>query len=397
MKIGILTYHWVPNFGANLQALSTYSYILNSGNEPIIINWIPRDLEDDYARKVSKQQIEAHHRFANRHFTNITSICRNSKEVAQAIEKNEIEKVIIGSDAVMTFLPFRKRFHFSKKTLIRYEKPFQDSCVPSVYWGDFEHYLTKPIKVVGLSVSAQNTHFSSVIKPEKKALKDSLSYFNYLSVRDVWTQKMVGYLTDNERMPRITPDPVFGFEQNVHEIGFINRQYNDLGKYILLSVTSPYYDEKWVKELEFLFADEGISLIGLPQTNKKFESPLNINLEFPIDPLDWYLLIKSSCGYIGELMHPVLVSLHNAVPVFVFDRYGFMKNKAFDESSSKTYQIMNRFNLLDNYYNRKQAAKRPTPEFVFDRIMSFNKTSCKNVADIMLGQYNGMMEDILSV
>lgn len=27
MKIGILTYHWVANFGANLQTLSTVCYL----------------------------------------------------------------------------------------------------------------------------------------------------------------------------------------------------------------------------------------------------------------------------------------------------------------------------------------------------------------------------------
>ena len=43
MKIGILTYHSVYNFGANLQVLSTVGYLKNNGFEPIVINWIPED------------------------------------------------------------------------------------------------------------------------------------------------------------------------------------------------------------------------------------------------------------------------------------------------------------------------------------------------------------------
>ena len=39
MRIGLLTYHWVANYGANLQALSTYCYLDNNGYNPIIINW----------------------------------------------------------------------------------------------------------------------------------------------------------------------------------------------------------------------------------------------------------------------------------------------------------------------------------------------------------------------
>lgn len=397
MKIGILTYHWVPNFGANLQALSTYSYLENSGNTPYIINWIPRDLENYFAKRVPATQFDAHRRFVSQRFKNITSECRNSKDVARVIEENGIEKVIIGSDAVFTFVPFLRRFHLSKKCFLRYERPFQDSCIPGVFWGDFLRYLTRPIKIVGLSVSAQNTHFLSVLLPEKKVLKDSLSSFSYLSVRDIWTQKMVSYMMGRERIPKITPDPVFAFEQNVKSQIIQDPQFSNLGKYALLSLSAPYYDEAWVKELESLFSEMGITLIGLPQTNRVFESPLKKNLVFPIDPLDWYLLIKNSCGYIGELMHPILVSLHNSIPVYAFDRYGFISKSFFDESSSKTYQIMNRFNLLDNYYNSKQSTIRPSPDTVYRQIMNFNKDYCRSVSDSLLGQYNRMMIEILSI
>ena len=40
MRIGLLTYHWVANYGANLQALSTYCYLDNNGYNPISsLNW----------------------------------------------------------------------------------------------------------------------------------------------------------------------------------------------------------------------------------------------------------------------------------------------------------------------------------------------------------------------
>lgn len=396
MNIGLLTYHWVPNFGANLQALSTYSYIENSGNTPIVLNWIPKDLEADYKKKVSDEQIKAHKEFAQSNFKNITSVCRTSEDVARAIDELKIDTVIIGSDAVFTMVPFLRRFHLSKRTLLKYEKPFQDSRFPNPYWGDFMDFVTRPVKVVGLSVSAQNTYFKSIIE-DKKEMRDSLSRFSYLSVRDIWTQKMVSFLTDKKDVPTITPDPVFAFEQNVHYKGYKNEVYSSFDNYVLLSLTPPNYNEKWILELEALFNSEGIKLIGLPQTNKSFRSPLKDNLTFPIDPLDWYQLIKNSQGYIGELMHPVLVSLHNSTPVFVFDKYGFSYGGLFDESSSKTYQIMNRFNLLDNYYNAKQIAKLPKPEYVFDRIVQFDRENCKNTANTLLKKYNEMMTIIISL
>lgn len=37
MNIGILTYYRVANFGANLQAVSTYYYLKNNGYNPLFI------------------------------------------------------------------------------------------------------------------------------------------------------------------------------------------------------------------------------------------------------------------------------------------------------------------------------------------------------------------------
>ena len=39
MKIGILTFYRVVNFGANLQALSTYRYLEKNGHTPVMINY----------------------------------------------------------------------------------------------------------------------------------------------------------------------------------------------------------------------------------------------------------------------------------------------------------------------------------------------------------------------
>ena len=38
MNIGILTYYRVANFGANLQAVSTYYYLKNNGYNPLFMS-----------------------------------------------------------------------------------------------------------------------------------------------------------------------------------------------------------------------------------------------------------------------------------------------------------------------------------------------------------------------
>ena len=129
MKIGILTYHFVSNFGANLQTLSTYGYFQKSAHTPIIINWVPKDLEDYYNKVVPKEQNEAFHQFAKKNYINISRICRNSKDIAKVMDEEKIDLVVIGSDAVLTYIPIIQRFHVCKfgiKYMKKILMPFQN-------------------------------------------------------------------------------------------------------------------------------------------------------------------------------------------------------------------------------------------------------------------------------
>ncbi len=395
MNIGILTYHWVPNFGANLQALSTYKYVLNSGHNPIIINWIPKDLEDSYSRIVLTSQNDIHKEFAKENFHSITRICRNSEEIARAIESNSITKVLIGSDAVFTNLPKLARYKICRKGIVHI-KPKSDCDFPNPFWGDFKRYLTTPVDIVAISASAQNMPYQKIwFSKEKTSYKKALLGFQLITVRDLWSQNMIKYISAGELMPKITPDPVFAFEQNVkpQRLDYVHSKLGLDGRYVLFSGWTTIKDIKWIIELESLFLKEGITVVGLPKTTMKaFTSPLKYNLPLPISPLEWYDAIKYSVGYIGELMHPVLVSLHNSIPVFSFDTYGFTHFLRLDVTSSKIYQILKRFNLLDNYYNKKLRQSLPSPKKVFEKIQSFDRNECGKMSRIMYDEYVTMMK-----
>lgn len=394
MKIGVLTYHWVSNFGANLQALSTYQYIKNAGHEPIIINWIPADVEEEYNRNVIDCQNAIHREFARLNFPNITKVCRNGQEIASEIERLSISKVLIGSDAVFTNLPQLARWRLCKKGIVHL-KPKSDSDFPNPFWADFVNYLKTPVEVVAISASAQNMPYKKILfSKERKGYLNALKQFGRISVRDIWTQKMIRFVSKNEIIPDITPDPVFGFEENVkpEKLRYVNNVLGIGDNYVLFSAWQTIKDNKWIQHLETLFSDVGIVMVGLPKTTmKEFDSPLKKNLHFPISPLEWYDAIKYSSGYIGELMHPVLVSLHNSVPVYSFDTYGFTKRNRLDVDSSKIYQILSRFNLLDYYYNKKYNKKLPSPEEVFNKITHFDKQECSEKASQMWTEYNSMM------
>lgn len=400
MKIGILTYHFVANFGANLQTLSTFGYFQKSVHTPIIINWIPKDLEDYYNKVVPAEQLEAFHQFAKKNYINISKICRSSKDVAKVIDAEKIDLVVIGSDAVLTYIPFFQRFHICKYGL-KYMKPCIDSDFPNAFWGDFLRYTHYPTKLVLMSASAQNTKYFAIYFRKKKFEK-ALNAFSYISVRDVWTKKMIAYLTKNRLDVKITPDPVFAFNYNIgkqYTRDYILQKFGLNENYALFSVCSNLISANWKKQLEEEFRKNGIILYELPQANKKQKNELSNILHFPIDPIEWYCLIKYARAYIGELMHPILVALHNSTPIFAVDTYGFKsKNGQFGimPESSKTYQIINRFNLLDNYWNVNSQTEIGSPDNIVDKILTFDATECKKNALVLYDEYQCMLNEILS-
>lgn len=115
MKIGILTYHWVYNFGANLQVLSTIGYFRKHGYDPVVINWVPADTKAHYDRVTSLEMINKFQEFQKENYP-LTSLCNNAKDVAEVIKHEKIEMVFIGAD---TLFMLRKP-HFSLRTFKTY-------------------------------------------------------------------------------------------------------------------------------------------------------------------------------------------------------------------------------------------------------------------------------------
>lgn len=399
MRVGILTYHFVSNFGANLQTLSTFRYFKNAGHEPFIINWVPEDLEKYYEKVVPQEQNHAFHQFAKERYSRITKICRSSEDIAQVIEENGIELVVIGSDAVLTYIPILCRIHLTRRGLV-YSKPCVDSDFPNAFWGDFADYLVHPVKLAIMSGSAQNTNYPKILF-KKAQFQRALDRFSYISVRDVWTQSMIKKLSNGKIVPKITPDPVFAFNQNVKEQfskEYILERFGLDENYVLVTVDHKSISSEWEKQVELELKKKGLTAYELPQANKTAKNVLSHRLKFPIDPIEWYCLIKYSKGYIGELMHPVLCSLHNSIPLYVVDTYGFSKAEeayGITPLSSKTYQIISRFGLLDNYCNVHKPSSIATPTDVASKILNFDDGKCAQKAKLMLEAYNDMMTNIM--
>ena len=265
--IGILTYHSVCNFGANLQALSTVSYFSNHGYKPIIINWMTEELETKYKRNVPQVQYKAHASFVKDNLP-VSQLCRTEEDIVNVINDNNIEAIVIGSDAVLQHHPFFSRIVFPSRRIVSISKIGEDRLCPNPFWGSFYPLLQDKLPLCLMSASSQNSPYKAMSCKEKKEASDLLSRFSFISTRDDWTSNMVNWITCGKYTPRVTPDPVFAFNHNVsNQIteGFIRNKFGIKKPYYLFSFhNSNVVTLDWLDEFQRLAESEGKLCIAMP-------------------------------------------------------------------------------------------------------------------------------------
>lgn len=394
MKVGILTYHKVDNFGANLQALSTVSYFRNRGDEVYIIDWYPQELDKYYIRSVSKEQREVHAQFVNKHLP-LTEHCETSDDVRYIIEKYGFELIVIGSDAVFSYIPFLKRIHPSRKTLIGITKVTPDHELPNPFWADFATKDTK-YKIATVSASAQYLDIDKCLPWNKIQIKKLLKNFDIINVRDRWTKQVLSSFTEKEIT--ITPDPVFGFNINVKEQiseEEISKKYTLNNKYILLSFCKKLFPDDWYAQLYNQLKEKGFEVINLAMPEGCIDIPCDRKIDVPLPPMDWYAIIKNAQGYIGQRMHPMIVAFNNIVPFFVFDHYAYKKGK--DQlDSSKIYDLLERAGMLSSYWN-VQSKEEIAPSKIVDTILTYDKEKAATFVKDYQARYLNMMDKITKI
>lgn len=404
MKIGLLAYHSVCNFGAMLQLLSTYMFLENHGHEPVVINWVAKDLEEYYAQNTPVSQIENQRKLRLKLWKE-TSLCRTIEDVANIISTEHIEAVIIGSDAVAQHHPLFEQIVFPCRNIIAINSVTSDVVFPNPFWGIWTDYLDKPVPVALMSAASQDSKYKYISKKLRKQMKERIMAFSYVSVRDVDTQKMFSFITEGQCCPSVTPDPVFAFNQNAASLvpskEKLMKKYGLSGKYMLISFKNEKrcnVSQTWLNKFQDVAKHHGIQCVSLPFSTSLSAGELESEIALPLNPIDWYALLKYSCGYIGNNMHPIVVCIHNTVPFFSFDNYGTKHaNGLFcDSSTSKIRHILKVANLLDCRIASNSLFRRtPSPEHVFNKLQTFDKAKCKNFAQGYLNKYNEMMTKIL--
>lgn len=402
MKIGVLTYHYACNFGANLQVLSTVGYLRRMGHTPVVIDWRSEAVEAQYRRNTPEPQGKVHERFAAAHLP-VSAPCRTAPEIAEVIAREGIEAVIVGSDAVVTVSPRFDRLNFSgRKLRFILSRPPDVHELPNPFWGSFLAHPGGDVPCAMMSVSSQNTRFRLLSPGQRRHASEALRRLSYVSVRDSWTRQMMASATGGAFAPEVTPDPVFSFNRNVPPeliSGDVIAPFRLPEKYFLVSFKGEHSPpEQWVRDFEALAAAQGFACVALPYPQGLSAMGLGRRIELPLDPLQWYALIKYSSGYVGHNMHPIVSCIHNAVPFHSFDNYGFLTLKLFGNSkSSKIYDLLAGAGMLDH---RSGCIGRfptyPPPADVLARLTGFDRGACERAAAVKLERYDRMMESILA-
>lgn len=162
MNVGILTHHFASNFGANIQTLSTIGFFQNNGINPIVINWSNKSLEADFARSVSQEQNQIHKMFRDKYMP-LSRVCYSEDDIVAVIEENNIDALVIGSDAVVQHHPLFSRIAFPTRQIVSFRKFSSDRLYPNIFWGRYINRLNKKIPVIFMSVSCQNSPYKYII------------------------------------------------------------------------------------------------------------------------------------------------------------------------------------------------------------------------------------------
>lgn len=407
MKIGVLTYHCVPNFGAQLQAISTVGFLKKNGHEPIVLHWYPERLAAMYQNRIPQVQLDCHETFT-REILPLSNLCTTEDELCAEIKRLDLDGIVVGSDALFKYTPMKVRNSFLRKLLrkVRGIVPVWDEMIGNPFFCHFVRLLDKKIPVCAFSVSSQNAPYRMLDTNEIKYMQEGLGMYSHITVRDEWTKQMVEYVLCKEGIA-VTPDPVFSFNANVY-FTFPSKQeilkkFDLPEDYVLLSFSKHYMRNDYILELVSGLKHKGLTPVAFPMPEGLRDFELDNRISLPLNPLDWFALIKYSRGYVGERMHPIVVALHNCVPFFCFDEYGTY-NSLLDRvlgkhilSSSKTYLILQRAGLADNMYSYHSKRSYPTCETVVNRLLNFDKQQATCFSEEIRQLYTKSMEQMLSI
>lgn len=269
MKIGIITIHNSPNYGASLQSFALYKYLEQCGYDVEII-----DLYRPYFTEYIPSRHFHAYKFRNENFKQFikrrirSCLCRikNLFVSKQEIRQSD-PKRLVGSEALKKFDGFNAQ--------IRLSRPYRSvdelyKCPPSydVYmtgsdqvWNPSQDYCLEPYFLTFVRRGRRLSYASSVgiehLTPrEKRDFRRWLRQYDAISVRESSAQKLLQGIS-GRKIERVA-DPTFLLDRDYWHTLSVKPEEHD---YILIFTL--LFDERFIEYGRRLARESGKKLIVL--------------------------------------------------------------------------------------------------------------------------------------
>lgn len=396
MKIGVLTYHAPCNFGANLQAYSSVRFFQSLGHEAKVINYLIE--EDINPKNCSKEQASAHKHFSQ-DVLPVTRPVHNGKEIYEVVKEEGFNIVAIGADAV-----WNKR-----------DRDRLAVFYASWLWGTD---LENSVKVISLSPAFMGQSYTDLTPEERDGFKTALLKFTAINTRDIWTKDVVNReIIGCDYIKTTNPDPVFNLNEYCSGLEWIHPKGIKEKSYVIFSVgTNEQRNGNGIKSKMIRFWNNrlikaahkrGLSVVELPIPSGKSGLESDYLVDYPIDPLQWFLWIKNAKAFIGLRFHAVVSCISAGTPFFSLDVYGKVPGwyncllavglNPFDNRINKTSKIRNLLegSGLEKYRFSGRHFYFINPVRLLNRLLKFNTSKIKDYKEKNVALFNKNMQEAI--
>lgn len=315
MKIGILTFHRLINYGSYLQAYALKKMLEQSEEDEIVyVDYVPEEIEKEKERVDNKlyyllsniyglRSKESRKRIKYRRMVQKFNTTFKNKWIVELVGTNKetlnwnVDKLVIGSDEV---------FNCKNKSA--------ESGFARILWGNRDSNY-KANAVISYAASFGNVVWEDIEgTSQEDLLKKSVDNFTTISVRDTNSQSILQKVTD--RPISINLDPVFLYS------------FKDECPQILLKDYIVVYDYSY----EFSQEEQEEIIDFAKKKNKKIVSlgcyyqPF-CDLWIPASPFEVLSYIKAADYVIAATFHGTVFSIKYNKPFAVIVREERNKNK----------------------------------------------------------------------
>lgn len=346
MKIGILTLHYIPNYGAVLQCYALQEYLEQYGNVELI----------DY------RQLEREQNFSNKGYI---EFCREQKSIIGIIKlpykcwknryihsfRKQLEKFYAEK--------YRLTFYTQKNGLNQITKKFDAMVIgsdqvwnPKVLDNDYSLMLNF---YKGLKYSyASSIGVDKISRNDELQYKKYLSEFRYISCREKTGCELVNRIFDYKICENVL-DPTLLLNQEYWYTFCASQETNHEKemKYVMLYTVK--VDEYIVEFAQKLAKEKGIQLVCVASpgvyTNQKVIRKLKGVCS--VSPEKWVALVKNANYIVTNSFHGVAFAINLEKQCFIHMDKNIDKNC----TNSRLENIIEMFHLNDSVIEQNKSNK----------------------------------------